>query len=156
MVDFELFAHAAEGAYAPAGSFRRAYYRNAEEANEAVMESEPVVIAIRSFMADRDHWRGTATQLRNALTDGDRTEQRVSRWRSWPRDPSGFSVRLRDTAATLRKIGIAAEFGKRDASATRNRIIELHRAPTADARGGSGRVDPDRSQTNVFTFPKKQ
>jgi hypothetical protein len=152
MVDFELFAHAAEGAYAHAGAFRRAYYRNAEEANEAVIEAEPVVIAIRSFMADKDHWRGTATQLRNALTEADRTEQRVSRWRSWPRDPSGFSVRLRDTAATLRKIGIAAEFGKRDASAARNRIIELYKVPRPDTRGGLGSSDPDRAQKNVFIF----
>lgn len=107
-----------------------------------MIEAEPVVIAIRSFMADKDHWRGTATQLRNALTDGDATEQRVSRWRSWPRDPSGFSVRLRDTAATLRKIGNAAEFGKRDASATRNRIIVLHKVFEAGHPGRPGQLGP--------------
>jgi hypothetical protein len=157
MADFELFGHAAEGAFAAAGAFRRALYRQKEEANEAVIDAEPVIIALRSFMADKDHWRGTATQLLNVLAGGDRTEQCVSRWRSWPRDPSAFSVRLRDAAATLRKIGIAAEFG-RDASTNRNRIIELRRLdfePRSDTLDSLDTPDSDRAQ-NVVTFPKKQ
>jgi hypothetical protein len=116
-----------------------------------------IIIALRSFMADKDHWRGTATQLLNALTEGDRTEQCVSRWRSWPRDPSAFSVRLRDAAATLPKIGIAAEFG-RDASTNRNRIIELRRLdsePRPDTLDGLAIRGSDRAQ-NVVTFPKKR
>jgi hypothetical protein len=155
MADFERFGHAAEGAYAAAGAFRRALYRHKEEANEAVIDAEPVLIAIRSFMADKDDWRGTATQLLNALTNGDRTEQCVSRWRSWPRDPSAFSVRLRDAAATLRKIGITAEFG-RDTSTTRNRVIELRRLnsePRPDTLDGLDIPDTDRR--NVVTFPKR-
>jgi hypothetical protein len=56
----------------------------------------------------------------------------------------------------LRKTGIAAEFGKRDASPTRNRIIELHKIPRPDTLGGPGGFEPDRTQNNVFTFPKKQ
>jgi hypothetical protein len=73
------------------------------------------------------------------------------------RDPSAFSVRLRDAAATLRKIGIAAEFG-RDASTNRNRIIELRRLdfePRSDTLDSLDTPDSDRAQ-NVVTFPKKQ
>jgi hypothetical protein len=122
-----------------------------------VIDAEPVVIAVRSFMVDKGHWRGTATQLLHALTNGDRTEQCVSRWRSWPRDASAFSVRLRDAAATLRKIRITAGFG-RDTSPTRNRIIELRRLdsePRPEHLDGLDTPDTDRAQ-NVVTFPKKQ
>jgi hypothetical protein len=156
MADFERFGHAAEGAYAAAGAFRRALYRHKEEANEVVIDAEPVVIALRSFMVDKSYWRGTATQLLNSLTEGDRTEQSVSRWRSWPRDPSAFSVRLRDAAATLRKIGITVGFG-RDTSTTRTRTIELRRLdsePRPDTLEGLDTPDTDRVQ-NVVIFPKK-
>jgi curved DNA-binding protein CbpA len=76
--------------------------------------------------ADKDHWRGTATQLLNCLTEGDRTEQSVSRWRSWPRDLSAFGVRLRDAAATLRKSASQPGSGE-------TRIIELRKlTPSRD------------------------
>jgi hypothetical protein len=88
-----------------------------------------------------------------------RTEQCISRWRSWPRDPSAFSIRLRDAAATLRKIGITAGFG-RDTSTNRSRIVELRRLDseprpdTLDSLDTLDTLDTNRGR-NVVIFPKK-
>jgi hypothetical protein len=97
--------------------------------------------------ADKDHWRGTATQLLNSLTEGDRTEQSVSRWRSWPRDPSAFGVRLRDAAATLRKSASQPGSGE-------TRIIELRKLDSEPRPDTLDTPDIDRAQ-NVVIFPKK-
>ena len=137
MADFATWGVACEGAYVEPGSFLRAFETSAAETVTTVIEQDCVATAVGSFMIDRDHWQGTATQLLHALASNDCTEAQVSGWRDWPRDASDFGRRLRRAAASLRKIGVAVDFGKaRDRRQTR--IVELSKveaqSPQSDPR----------------------
>src|SRR5437879_816979 len=76
------------------------------------MEDDPVAKAIAAFMMKRTEWSGTTTALLLELTERDRTEQKVSRQKDWPKDAIRFGGRLRSVAASLSKIGIEIEHGK--------------------------------------------
>jgi len=124
MADFELFGHACEQAYAPAGSFAAALAANAIELNEALIEDDPVAKAIIVFMVKRNEWSGTTTELMVELQNRDRTEQQVSKQKDWPKDATRFSRQVRVVAASLRKAGIEVTFGKAP-DRMKTRIITL-------------------------------
>jgi hypothetical protein len=137
MADFQIWGHACEGAYAAEGSFARAFAANAVEVNEAVIETDSVAIAILAFMMGRttpEKW--TAARLLTRLTDHDTTEQQVSEQSDWPKDATRFSGRLRAISASLRKAGVAVEFGKaKDRNKTRQITLRnVGRSDAADAR----------------------
>jgi hypothetical protein len=127
MADFVVWAVACEGAWAEPGSFLRAFEESTAETISAVVEQDCVATAVASYMADRESWRGTATELLHALVGSDRTEGQVSRWADWPRDVARFGQRLRSVAASLRKTGVEVVFGKA----------------------------PDRRQTRIITLSSK-
>ena len=151
MADFATWSVACEAAYAEPGSFVRAFETSAVETVETVIEQDSVATAVGSFMIDRDHWQGTATQLMHELASNDRTEAQVSHWTDWPRDVSGFGRRLRVVTASLRKVGVGVDFGKaRDRRQTR--IVELskvevpfqqpdHRAQERPPAAGKARTE---------------
>ena len=112
MADFELFGHACEGAFTTAGSFAAALAANATDLNETLIEDDPVAKAIVAFMVRRTEWTGTTTALMVELTERDRTEQKVSKQKDWPKDATRFGGRVRAVAATLRKVGIEVTHGK--------------------------------------------
>jgi hypothetical protein len=112
MKDFELFGHACEEAFAPAGSFAAALAANAVELNETLIEEDPVAKAIVVFMVKQSVWSGTTTKLMVELQNHDRTEAQVAKQRDWPKDAIRFSHRLREVAATLRRAGIEVTFDK--------------------------------------------
>ena len=66
------------------------------------------------------------------LTDRDRTEARVSKWTSWPGNPSLFSNHLRTVAANLRKLGIDLSFDKNGRSTS-----NAHYRDVQDRAGGA-------------------
>jgi hypothetical protein len=141
MADFELFGHACEGAYAPAGSFAKALAVNAVELNESLIEDDVVAKAITAFMDTRKEWSGTTTALLNELTvhalvDG----LQVSNQKDWPRDATRFSKRVRTVAATLRKAGVVVEHGTTPDRA-KTRTITLTKTPAADAAGAADAAD---------------
>jgi hypothetical protein len=57
MADFALWS-VATGAFKP-GAFITAFEHAASEATEAVIEGDPVTVAVAAFMAARDGWNGT-------------------------------------------------------------------------------------------------
>jgi hypothetical protein len=135
MKDFELFAHACEGAYAPAGSFSAALAANATELNEALIEDDPVAKAITAFMVKRSEWSGTTTELMIELQTRDDTEQQVSKQKDWPKDATRFSRRVRVVSATLRKAGVEVFFGQlSDRNKTRNVTLRNIFFGRSDAR----------------------
>jgi hypothetical protein len=125
MADFVIRSVACEGAFAAEGAFLRAFEASAVETTETLIEHDCVATAVRAFMIERNSWDGTATQLLLELTNRDRTEAQVSKWASWPRNPSLFSNHLRTVAASLRKVGIEISFDKKTPDRRRTRIIEL-------------------------------
>jgi len=59
---------ACETAIWPAGTFWTAYSSNRDEAVAGVIEADPVANAVRTLMASRTPWTGTASDLLGALT----------------------------------------------------------------------------------------
>jgi hypothetical protein len=113
MADFAKWATACEGAYAPPGTFMAAYTGNQAAAVETVVEADHVALAVRKLMAARIEWKGTATELKEALEVyvlGPDGHHRAPK--GWPGDPAALSGRLRRAATALRKTGLEVEFSR--------------------------------------------
>ena len=76
MATFAKFVTACETAFWPEGTFLAAYGVNAENAVDDVLEADVAVSTFRDFMAERDEWEGTMTQLHAALTERVRKPER--------------------------------------------------------------------------------
>ena len=121
MADFALWATACETGIWPAGTFWSAYCGNRDDAVENVIESDPVAAALRTLMAMRTEWTGTATDLLGALTE--EVGERVAKSKTWPASPRVLSGRVRRAATFLRKIGIEIDHIKEGRA--RTRIIHI-------------------------------
>lgn len=125
MADFAQWAVAAETTLRfNAGDFMRAYTRNRTDANEIALDSSLVGSAVRSFMAGRNEWSGTANAL---LTELSRSVSDMTRNNpSFPKKANKLSGELRRIAPNLRKIGFIVEFSREAKSG--QRIITLENA----------------------------
>jgi hypothetical protein len=121
MADFALWATACETAVWPPGTFWSAYCGNRDEAVEGVIEADPVAAAVRTMMAERTEWSGTASQLLPALAE--LVDERVTKSKTWPDDARVLSGRLRRGAPFLRKVGVEIGFTKEGRA--RTRIIRI-------------------------------
>ena len=156
MADFAKWSVATEAF--PAGVFLRAFESAAREQNEAVAESDPVVVAIAAFMMARDLWEGTVAGLLLELGKSERSEAAPTSWRTWPAEPSAFGKRLRLASPVLRKLGVGVEFGKATShSRTRNlRLFKVEIADTSDttARGSPASSASPTTSGSVEKFEK--
>lgn len=124
MADFALWASACEGAFWEEGTFWQAYADNRDEAVDSVIEADAVGSAVRSLMASRTVWTGTASDLLGALSEvvGETGRQA----KTWPQTARALSGRLRRAATFLRKVGIDISFAKEGRDRTRTiRIFHL-------------------------------
>jgi hypothetical protein len=117
MADFALWATACETALWPAGTFWSAYCGNRDEAVEGVIDGDPIAAAVRTMMAGRTVWTGTASDLLGALSEvvGDR----AAKSKTWPDGPRALAGRLRRAAPVLRNVGIEIGFGREGRARTR-------------------------------------
>jgi len=127
MADFALWATACEGTIWREGTFWQAYAGNLDEAVDSVIEAEPVGSSVRSLMASRTEWTGTASELLSALSF--EVGERIAKAKAWPATPRALSGRLRRAATFLRKVGIEIEFNKEGRA--RDRIIRISQADNA-------------------------
>jgi hypothetical protein len=140
MIDFAYWGVAT--AAFPQGVFLAALERTAADATEAVIENDPVAVAIAAFMTGRSSWVGTAAQLLKELTDRDRSEAAPSRSRAWPREVSAFGKRLRTAKVALGKIGIDVQIDRAsDRRRTRWITLTAVRPPQAGETDASDRSD---------------
>lgn len=117
------------------GAFLAALEANRMEAVVQGLEADPLTDALRSFMASRPDWTGTAADLANELElvlIGKGAEAYV-RSRAWPSEPSAFGKRLMRNASNLRCVGIEVE---------RSRGTGGRRLLTITNRNGDGAVPP--------------
>jgi hypothetical protein len=111
MADFALFGEAVSRALGnPPDTFLDAYRKNRKEANESVVEGNPVAGAVRE-LASRGEWTGTATELLVELTAI--VGERVAQSKDWPKSGRGMSGAIRRLAPSLRMVGIPVDFGER-------------------------------------------
>ena len=109
MADFALWATAAEDALGwEPGAFMDAYIGNRAEATESALEADPVAIAVRELMEDRDEWSGTAGELWEALNE--LVGEAIRHTKVWPGAPNALSARMKRLAPALR--GISIEYGE--------------------------------------------
>ncbi|HST24144.1 MAG TPA: hypothetical protein VLR90_23785 [Blastocatellia bacterium] len=109
MADFARIGVAAETAlgYEP-GSFMRAYGENKQQANDLVLESEPVAEVTCAFIKREIEWSGRATDLLKELNRI--ADQKTQNLRSWPRQPQTLSNILRRLAPNLVPVGVSVRF----------------------------------------------
>jgi len=128
MADFALWATACETALWPAGTFWSAYCGNRDEAVEGVIDADPIAAAVRTLIAERTMWSGTASELLGAL--GQVAGERVAKSKAWPDTPRALGGRLRRAATFLRKIGIDISFDREGRTRTRMIHISMREDPT--------------------------
>jgi len=126
MADFAQWAIACEPALWPDGTFWDAYCGNGGDAAEGVIDGDPVADAVRTIMATRTEWTGTASELLSALAEA--AGDHAPKSKAWPDNARALSGRLRLAAAFLRKIGIEIGFG-RAGDRTRTRTIHITTNP---------------------------
>jgi hypothetical protein len=145
MADFALWAEACTRAYWAAGTFLRAYQENVGRAVELMIEASDVAEAVRVFMASRNEWSGTASELLPLLTD--LVPERTTKERTWPKQANTLSGKLRRVAPPLRKIGINITFEREAHSGARLIHIQVIRPPKERS---------ERSSPSSPLSPKKQ
>jgi hypothetical protein len=146
MADFALFAAACETAFWAPGTFWSAYSGNLEDAVDVVLEADPVATALRSLMASKPQWSGTATALLREMAA--QAGDVVTRTKEWPKSARGLSGKLRRAAPFLRKIGINIQFDEREKTQKRTRTIHI----TTSAPGGA----PEKARTEPSTVQAVQ
>ena len=149
MADFALWVTACEPAlgWTP-GTFIAAYASNRSSANDAAIEACIIGPVLQTFMAQRDTWQGTSTELLAELekTADDRTCHR----KEWPGSSRKLSGDLRRIAPNLRAAGIDATFSK-----SKKRLIHLGRI--ADGSDGMGAaLAADRPNDNPLLCKELQ
>lgn len=87
--------------------FLAAYHANQDAGLKQGLDSSPVGRAVVEFMATRNEWRGTASELLASLRD--LADANDVRSRQWPKVPRALSAALTRLAPALRSAGIHRE-----------------------------------------------
>lgn len=106
MADFARLACAAAPAFDwTADEMLNAIEGNRAEAVEAVIEADPVAVAVRAYMERQPggKWQGTASDLLEIVNSQAPAEQQ--REKGYPKDAARLSTRLRRLAPALRRCG---------------------------------------------------
>jgi hypothetical protein len=114
MADFAMWATACEPALWPAGTFARGYDANRRAAVEGIIEADPVAVFVRTLIAERGSWVGTASDLLRAAS-----ALAGNNDCNWPRNPGALAGRLRRAQTFLRMLGIEISFTREGRAGTR-------------------------------------
>lgn len=132
MADFAIWGTAIEsGLRWEEGAFMAAYTHNRESANDAVLEGSPVGSGIEKLMVTVSAFEGTMTGLLKELEL--HVDEQVKSQRNWPRNPSALRNALKRLAPSLRMAGINLQFGERDMTRNRNRIVRVSKMSSASS-----------------------
>src|SRR5829696_3179898 len=141
MADFAVWATAAEESLGwQPDAFMAAYAGNRQEATDSALEADPVAVAVLDFMADREQWAGSATELWTAL--GGLTDEGVRHTKAWPGAPNALTGRLKRLAPTLRGVGI--EYGEDRSGRSRKKVLAKNK-PARDRHHRHHRHDEEFS-----------
>ncbi len=121
MADFATWAIAAEPALGLEVPFLDAYSQNQSSANELAMEASSVAKYILNLMEGENQWKGTATELLEALNSIASDQDR--QMKGWPKTARKLGGDMMRLAPNLRKIGIDVENDR----TSRRRCIQLTR-----------------------------
>jgi hypothetical protein len=91
MADFALWATACEPAFWSSGTFARAYGANRSAAIESIIEADPIATCVRTMMANRTMWTGSASDLLSLCAESARNE--ISAGGAWAKNPRALAGR---------------------------------------------------------------
>jgi hypothetical protein len=117
MADFALWAAACEPALWPAGTFARAYTSNRRAAIESIIEADPIATCVRTMMANRTMWTGSASDLLRLCAEIARDE--FSSGTPGTKSPRALAGQLRRAQTFLRTLGIEITFWREGRMGTR-------------------------------------
>ena len=117
MADFALWTSACEPALWPAGTFARAYAANRRAAIESIIEADPIATCLRTIMADRTMWMGSASDLMRLYAQSARDD--ISAGGAGIKNPRALAGRLRRAQTFLRSLGIEITFSREGRTGTR-------------------------------------
>jgi hypothetical protein len=117
-----------------------AYEGNRQEATDSALEADPVAVAVLDFMADKDQWTGSATELWMAL--GELVDEGVRKTKAWPGAPNALTGKLKRLAPTLRGVGI--EYDEDRSGRSRKKVLTKNR-PARDRHDRHHRHDEEFS-----------
>jgi hypothetical protein len=120
MADFALWATACETACWSPGTFLKAYNENRRRAVEDALEADPVAACVRTIMAKRAKWSGTASDLLRAAIGENELRGNGA---DWPKNPRALAGRLRRSQPFLRALGIEVAFTREGREG--NRMIKM-------------------------------
>ena len=142
MADFALWVTACESGLGwPPGTFLEAYTANRASANDTAIEASLVGVQVQSFMACRESWQGTSSELLAEL--GQVADDATRKRRDWPKSARKLSGDLRRIAPNLRAAGIDVGFRR-----SGKRLIFLGRRPVGFDAG-----DAEPSKTPLLDKP---
>jgi len=122
MADFATWGYAIMEAAGDMGeAFLRAYRKNIAGAVEEAVTNDVVGAAIVEFMADKEEWQGTATDLMEALKELPSVNEKD---KAWPKRPHTLTRRLNKIKSALADYGIKVNTDYRTAT---QRLILLRR-----------------------------
>jgi hypothetical protein len=140
MADFAQWATACERAFAPPGTFSRAYSENRRAARDGVLEADPVATHVRAIMARCSTWSGSSSDL---LRAGAASAGLPGSNGGWPNTPRALAGRLRRAQTFLRTLGIEIDFRREGRSGTRTIRIR------SSAGSGGPSVSSESSRTHA-------
>lgn len=117
--------------------FMDAYRINIDKQTEALLNENVVAAVMISFMASRDEWIGTASQLLHDLTNHAAFDERVDTYEKyWPKASNILMRRLNELKVTLRDAGIIFTSTPGD-----TREITLRKIKKITNKGGTDGTD---------------
>ena len=122
MADFAEWGYAImEAAGGMGEAFLKAYRKNIAGAIEEAVTSDVVGAAIVEFMADKEEWQGTASELLEALNELPSTNEKD---KVWPKRPNTLTRRLNRIKSALADYGIRLE-EYREPGFNRTRFLKI-------------------------------
>lgn len=87
--------------------FLNAYQNNIIRQTEMLLNDNVVATAIITFMEDKEEWRGTPTQLLNALSEHAMFSNIDTREKYWPKGAGRLSHKLNELSTPLKQMGMS-------------------------------------------------
>ena len=124
MADFIKWTRACEGKFWTPGVIHQVFRQNLIDASEAVIESDPVALAVIAFLdANPEPWEGTSPETYAKLAAF--APEGSIRDKSFPRAPTGLTNRLRLAEPSLARRGVRISWRKGHAG---KRLTKIWRA----------------------------
>lgn len=127
MADAMRWAIACETAYWDPGTVAAAYRRNQTQALEELAEADPLISFFESLMEFRPEWRGTSTQLCEALSQ--MAAKKGLSHTGLPSSPIALSQQLSILSPVLRELGYSVE-RQRSTDRSRMRLLVISKDDT--------------------------